>query len=262
MKRKLFCALLFLIVATNSTSQIVYVNINATGLNNGSSWQNAYTNLSTAINSTTTGQIWVAQGTYFPTTDFNGQTPSDARLNTFKLKLNLAIYGGFSGVETNLTQRDWSNYPTILSGNIGDASLYTDNLIHVFSCEYVDLNSNTILDGLTIKGGYAVLINGIGTERGGGIYVNQTNDGSFKIKNCILEENYAVGYGGGLYVVNGNPIIENSIFRNNKAFTGGGMYLWYSDAIINNCQIESNIADNFPPISYSSLTAGGIYIGS
>lgn len=262
MKRKLLCALLFLIVAFNSTSQIVYVNINASGLNNGSSWQNAYTDLSTAINSTTTGQIWVAQGTYFPTTDLNGQTPSDARLNTFKLKLNIAIYGGFSGVETNLTQRDWTNYPTILSGNIGDASLYTDNLIHVLSCEYSDLNSNTILDGLTIKGGYAVLINGIGSERGGGIYVFQTNDGSFKINNCILEENYAVGYGGGLYVVNGNPIIENSIFRNNKAFTGGGMCLGHSDAIIKNCRIESNIADNFPPISYSSLKAGGIYIDS
>lgn len=262
MERKLLCALLFLTVAANSTSQIVYVNINAAGLNNGSSWQNAYTNLSTAINSSSTGQIWVAQGTYFPTTDLNGQIPSDARLNTFKLKLNVAIYGGFSGVETNLTERNWTNYPTILSGNIGDTSLYTDNLIHVFSCEYVNLNSNTILDGLTIKGGYAVLINGIGTERGGGIYVNQTSGGSFKIENCILEENYAVGYGGGLYVFNGNPIIENSIFRNNKAFIGGGMYLWYSDAIINNCQIESNIADNFPPMSYSSLTAGGIYIGA
>ena len=262
MKKKLLSSLLFLIVVFNSYSQIVYVKKDASGLNNGTSWQNAYTDLSTAINSTAAGQIWVAQGTYFPTTDLNEQIPSNARLNTFKLKLNIAIYGGFSGVEANLNQRNWTNYPTILSGNIGDVSLYTDNLIHVFSCEYVNLNSNTILDGLTIKSGYAVLANGIGNEKGGGIYVNQTNDGSFKIKNCVLEENYAVGYGGGLYVFNSNPIIENSIFRNNKAFTGGGIYLEYSDAIINNCQIDSNIADNFPTIGYSSLAGGGIYIGS
>jgi parallel beta-helix repeat protein len=256
MKKKLLSALLFLIVVLNSNSQTVYVKKDATGLNNGTSWQNAYTDLSKAINSTASGQIWVAQGTYFPTTDLNGQIPSEAKLNTFKLKLNIAIYGGFSGIETNLNQRNWTNYPTILSGNIGDANLYTDNLIHVFSCEYVNLNSTTILDGLTIKGGYALNANG------GGIYVNQTSDGSFKIKNCILEENYAVGEGGGLYVDNSNPIIENCIFRNNKAYEGGAIYLYYSDAIISNCNIDSNLADNFPSGGYSSLTGGGIYIAS
>jgi predicted outer membrane repeat protein len=198
----------------------------------------------------------VAQGTYFPTTDLNGQIPTDAKLNTFKLKLNIAIYGGFSGVEINLNQRNWTNYPTILSGNIGNANLYTDNLMHVFSCEYVNLNSTTILDGLTIKAGYAVSANG------GGIYVNQTTNGRFKLKNCILEENYARGYGGALYVFNSNPIIEDCIFRNNKAYQGGGMYLYYSDAIISNCNIDNNIADNFPTGGFSSLVGGGIYIAS
>lgn len=256
MTKKLLSALLFLIIALNSYSQTVYVKKDATGLNNGTSWQNAYTDLSKAINSTTSGQIWVAQGTYFPTTDLNGQIPTDAKLNTFKLKLNIAIYGGFIGVETNLNQRNWTNYPTILSGNIGDSNLYTDNLIHVLSCEYVKLNSTTILDGLTIKGGYAESTNG------GGIYVNQTTDGSFKLKNCILEENYAQGYGGALYVLNSNPIIEDCIFKNNKALQGGGIYLYYSDAIISNCIIDNNIADNFPNYGSSSLVGGGIYIAS
>ena len=256
MNKNLLSAIMLFIVIINCKSQIVYVNQTATGLNNGSSWQNAYTDLSTGINSTVSGQIWVAEGTYFPTTDLNGQVPSDPKLKTFKLKLNIAIYGGFSGIETDLTQRNWLNYPTILSGNIGDPLLYTDNLVHVFSSEYIDLTSNTILDGLTIKGGYASGANG------GGIYVNQTHDGSFQIKNCTLEENYARGEGGSLYVFNSNPIIENCIFRNNKAYRGGGMYLWYSDAIINNCQIYDNIADNFPSSGSSSLTAGGIYIGS
>lgn len=262
MKKNILFLIFFSIVSLKSYSQIVYVKQDATGLNNGTSWQNAYINLSTAINSTDSGEIWVAQGTYFPTTDLNGQIPTDAKLNTFKLKLNIAIYGGFSGVETNLNQRNWTNYPTILSGNIGDTNLFTDNLIHVFSCEYVNLDTTTILDGLTIKGGYAKLANGFGNEYGGGIYVKHTSSGSFKIKNCIIEENYAIGGGGGLYVYYCNPIIENCIFRNNKAYTGGGMYLWYSDATISNCQIYSNIADNFPISGSSSLTAGGIYIGS
>lgn len=255
MKKNILSLLLFLIISLKSYSQIIYVKQDATGLNNGSSWENAYTDLCTAINSTPSGQIWVSQGVYFPTTDLNGQIPSDSRFKTFKLKLNIAIYGGFNGVETDLNQRNWVNYPTILSGNIGDTNLYTDNVMNVFSSEYVNLNLNSILDGLTIKGGYA-------NNNGGGIYVDQTNDGSFTIKNCIIEENFARGEGGGLYVFNSNPIIENCIFRNNKAFRGGGMYLWYSDATISNCEIYNNIADNFPTSGSSSLTAGGIYIGS
>lgn len=255
MKKNILSLILFLIISLNSQSQIIYVKQDATGLNDGTNWENAYTDLSTAINSSQSGQIWVTEGLYFPSTDLDGEIPTNPKLKTFKLKLNIAIYGGFVGVETDLDQRNWINHPTILSGNIGDPNLYTDNLKNVISSEYVDLNSNTILDGLTIKGGYT-------SNNGGGIYVNQTSDGSFKIKNCTIEENFARGEGGGLYVFNSNPIIENCIFKNNKAYRGGAMYLWYSDAIISNCEIDNNIADNFPTSGSSSLMAGGIYIGS
>lgn len=255
MKKNILSLILFLIISLNSQSQIIYVKQDATGLNDGTNWENAYTDLSTAINSSQSGQIWVTEGLYFPSTDLDGEIPTDPKLKTFKLKLNIAIYGGFVGVETDLDQRNWINHPTILSGNIGDPNLYTDNLKNVISSEYVDLNSNTILDGLTIKGGYT-------SNNGGGIYVNQTSDGSFKIKNCTIEENFARGEGGGLFVFNSNPIIENCIFKNNKAYRGGAMYLWYSDAIISNCEIDNNIADNFPTSGSSSLMAGGIYIGS
>ena len=260
MNKNLLSAILFLIVIFNCKSQTVYVNQTATGLNNGTSWQNAYTNLSTAINSTVSGQIWVAQGTYIPTTDLNGQIPANPRLNTFKLKLNIAIYGGFNGSETYLAQRNWTNYPTILSGNIGDPGVIQDNLLHVLSSEYVNLNSNTILDGLTIKDGYAMFLNGASsyTENGGGINVYQTTNGSFKIKNCIIEENYSEGTGGGIYIFNCDPIIENCIFRNNVAFTGGGMYFSYCDAVISNCQFNQNYAS----YAFSYGQAGGIYIGS
>ncbi|WP_207915773.1 hypothetical protein [Flavobacterium caseinilyticum] len=200
MNKYLLFTVVFLMISINSSSQIVYVKQNATGLNDGTSWQNAYTNLSTAINSTSDGQIWVTAGTYFPTTDLNGQIPINPRLNTFKLKANIAIYGGFSGVETNINQRNWINHPTILSGNIGDVNVIQDNILHVLSCEYEQLTVSTILDGLTIKNGYSMSLDGGDIGNGGGIYVFQTSGGSFQIKNCIIEENYAEGYGGGLYI--------------------------------------------------------------
>jgi len=259
MNKYLLFTVVFLMITFNSTSQIVYVKQNATGLNDGTSWQNAYTNLSTAINSTSDGQIWVTAGTYFPTTDLNGKIPINPRLNTFKLKANIAIYGGFSGVETNINQRNWINHPTILSGNIGDVNVIQDNILHVLSCEYEQLTVSTILDGLTIKNGYSMSLDGGDIGNGGGIYVFQTSGGSFQIKNCIIEENYAEGYGGGLYISNNNPIIENSIFRNNASYSAGAMYLIYGKVIVSNCQIYNNYATG-NALHWGE--GGGIYLAS
>src|SRR5690554_4412435 len=189
MNNHILYTIAFLILTFNCYSQVVYVKHNATGLNNGSSWQNAYTDLSIAINSTSSGEIWVSEGIYFPSTDLNEEIPTDPRLKTFKLKPNIAIYGGFSGFETSLNQRNWVDNQTILSGEIGNPNDLTDNLIHVVSSEYVDLNENTILDGLIITKGYATTPTGIsGSGYGGGIYVFQTSGGSFKMKNCVIKE--------------------------------------------------------------------------
>jgi hypothetical protein len=47
-----------------------YVNVNATGANNGTSWSNAFTKLQDALAAANTcaniTQIWVAKGTYYP----------------------------------------------------------------------------------------------------------------------------------------------------------------------------------------------------
>ena len=78
----------------------IYVKADAGGANNGSSWTDAYTDLQDALSVTVSGdQIWVAAGTYYPTTDTN-------RSATFALVNGVGIYGGFAGVETLLTERD------------------------------------------------------------------------------------------------------------------------------------------------------------
>lgn len=258
MNKKILFLFLTFALCFSSYSQIIYVKKLATGLNNGTSWANAYTDLSVAINNNAAGQIWVGEGTYHPTTDINGNTFPNSRFNTFRLRPDIAIYGGFSGVETELSQRDWVNNPTILSGNVGDPNLRTDNLIHVLSSEYTNLNINTILDGLTIKGGYAVNLNqAAGMGFGGGIYVFQTNHGTFQIRNCIIEDNYAEGTGGGLYTFATEPIIDNCIIRNNVAFSGGGLYFMGSTPKITNSKFQNNIVSY---INYSFQQGGGIYI--
>src|SRR5436190_301007 len=92
-----------------------YVKWNANGANDGSSWTNAYTDLQSALSVASSGdEIWVAAGTYEPTTGTD-------RIISFTLKNGVAVYGGFEGAETLLTQRNPATNVTTLSGNIGIA---------------------------------------------------------------------------------------------------------------------------------------------
>ena len=66
--------------------QLYYVDASATGANDGSSWQNAFTELHEAMavagpNDT----VWVARGTYKPTSD---------RDRTRSFLLDCSVYGG------------------------------------------------------------------------------------------------------------------------------------------------------------------------
>jgi len=76
---------------------VVYVNNTATGNNDGTSWADAYTSLSTAMSNHHYASFWVAQGVYSPTT-----TSSDAREAYFRVRNGDQLFGGFSGEEEKL----------------------------------------------------------------------------------------------------------------------------------------------------------------
>jgi len=195
--------ILALLISNTAFSQIIYVDSSATGVNNGSSWKDAYTNLQTAIDSATNGgyasyggQIWVAKGTYFPVAGLYG----------FEISQDVSIYGGFAGTETKLSER--KNYghgevnETILSGN-------TDNVVSF----YGNVSNNSVFSGFTITNG--------STGNGpGGIW----NQGSPIIEDCIIFGN---GHYGGDSGVDDDPeggdispIFVNCIISDNN---GGGI---------------------------------------
>ncbi len=64
-------------------------------------------------------------------------------------KLGVVVYGGFSGSEQRFSQRDWEQYTTVFSGNIGERSMGTDNSYHV-----VIAADDAYPDGFTISDGY------------------------------------------------------------------------------------------------------------
>jgi len=133
---------------------IIYVDEDANdpnSYNNGTSWFDAYRDLQDAFHTArncASNQIWVAEGTYKPT-DIND---TGARLISFELLDDVAVYGGFPTGGGTWFERNPATYQTILSGDIGTPNDLSDNSYHVVKCQ--DVN-NAILDGFTIKAGNA-----------------------------------------------------------------------------------------------------------
>jgi predicted outer membrane repeat protein len=189
---------------------VFYVKPGASG--NCSSWA-AACELQTALGSAGAGdEIWVAAGTYTPTT---GTDPNA----TFTLANGVGVYGGFAGTETARSQRSWTTHVTTLSGNLsGGAHPY-----HVVTANSTD--STTALDGFTVTGGQ-----GTG-QVGGGVYIN---NGSLTIANCRITNNSA-DYGGGVFQSGSGriDIINSLVERNHSGNQGGGLYINGDVALIN-----------------------------
>ncbi|MDB6058953.1 MAG: C-terminal target protein, partial [Verrucomicrobiales bacterium] len=185
---------------------IVYVRSVATGNGSGSSWANATANLQGAINGAASHQVWVAAGTYYPTSG------SD-RSVSFALVTGVSVYGGFNGTEASLSQRNWTANPTILSGDIGTHGNHSDNSYHVIN--NLNVNGRALLDGFTITKGRS-------TTMGGGMY----NTNSYPtIRNCKFIDNQATGSGGAV-ASQGTEGSEfyNCQFISNSAVGGGALY--------------------------------------
>ena len=165
--------------STCNDSGIIYVDKDATGLQNGESWSNAYPRLEQALDRAShcpgIDQIWIAEGVYSPYAEVN-------RSFGFTVPPGVSIYGGFQGTESSAGERIYGLYPTTLSGDIGLQGLATDNLYHVITI--LQGSVPVILDGLWIVEGMA---NGASPSQqtGGGIF----NQGTLHCHQVILESN-------------------------------------------------------------------------
>ncbi|GHB58263.1 choice-of-anchor Q domain-containing protein [Persicitalea jodogahamensis] len=235
LKAKLF-ALSLLLLASPSYATIRYVN-DAQPNNNGDglSWATAFKDLNLAISVAQAGdEIWVAQGTYKPTTN-PAQTAA-----SFSMKEGVAIYGGFTSGQANRNDRnpDPTTNNTTLSGDINNDGLPTGNSRNVVYNAFT-LTKAAILDGFTITHGNS------NAAYGGGMY---NENSSPKIANCRFIGNSAQT-GGGMYNISttGNacsPTLVNCTFQNNSASFGGGMYnnarTGTSSPTLTNCAFITN----------------------
>jgi len=213
--------------ASKFISMVIYVDRDAVaGNRDGSSWANAYLQVQDALAAAREeDEIWVAAGAY---------RPGVLRTDTFQLESGVGVYGGFAGTETERDQRSYMDYASILSGNLGNGALATDNCYHV-----VTGADDAILDGFIITAGYAD--GGGGYDSGAGIFNNGTSP---TIANCSLIGNYARQYGGGAASYSASaPILTNCLFAGNSAdYWGGGLHSDTSAPTIINCLFYGNTA--------------------
>lgn len=187
------------------SAQVIYVNASSPacpGTGNGASWTTAFCDLQDALDAAQNGnQIWVAQGVYLPKKAADGSITTNNRLKTFFINKNIRLYGGFSGTETALNQRNWSANPTILSGDVGSPGVHTDNSYHVVW--FNGVSTSAVLNGFIVEHGFA---NGNETNNddvGGGLYINGDDfvETSPTIVNCTFRNNHCIfSTGAAVYV--------------------------------------------------------------
>jgi len=232
---------------------IIYVDDDADADGDGTSWETAYNHLQDALNDAQPhDQIWVAEGVYRP-----AEADGSRNLSIF-LKKDVAVFGGFIGSETLLTERsdpvdrkrsvlscDLNQNDSVSGGNPINRE---DNCYHVV----VGTNGAT-LDGFAVVGGNANHDSTVSFQNGGGMYADEYD--CLKIANVIFYDNLAIQNGGGVYFEpkTHTATMSDTLFFGNRArMNGGGLAVVESDLTMINVGFVGNTS--------VERNGGGLYI--
>lgn len=259
--------------------RIRYVKEGGTG--DGTSWENASGDLQKMIDELAAvdapGEVWVAAGTYRPTTQIIEGVQYAA---SFRMRDGIDVYGGFDDEDPqdSKSKRAKGTMPwiyskeTILLGadyEDGSATWGNDQWNVISSTRHVvwfapmsgedNFKSVTILDGVTIKGGAANGGEGLAdfaTDKGGGVYMGL----NAILQNCIVTENTAKGDGGGVYAngdgadassanAKGGRVVGCLVYNNSSVEDGGGVFVKNAGLVL-----RSMITNN------SAMNGAGVYL--
>jgi len=231
---------------SDCTTCVVYVKTDGDDEESGLSWDGALADINIALELAAsrrideeldTCQVWVAEGTYKPGTELT---------STFELQEHVELYGGFVGNETALSQRDWEEHETILSGDLaGDDAVgdltdaksplhRADNVYHV-----VTGAEDAALDGFTVRSGGNAEADEEETRRGAGLL----NLGvAPKIKNCTFEDNYSRNDGAAVYTDQAAQLsaISKCLFQANVTRAGSTVFFDHADGEVEGSALRDN----------------------
>jgi hypothetical protein len=228
-------------------ASIVYVDAQAGGTNDGSSWPNAFTSLSNAL-AVGPAEFWIAEGIYAP------GNPASPQTETFNIQSGQQLYGGFAANETSRDQRNAKKHVTTLSGDIkGDDFLVggttLDNAYHILS--FVNTDATPVIDGFTITTGIALAPPAVNGQGAGAHILNS----SPTFSDCRFVDN-AAHFGAAIVVNGGSPVVERCEFLGNRVIEGrGGAIFNVSSISIHDSVFDGNTASGFSVLT----SAGALY---
>ncbi|MCI6198030.1 MAG: discoidin domain-containing protein [Prevotella sp.] len=285
-KRRLYTTIITLLaLCTTAFAQtgsfsgpVRYVTMSGNYANDGTSWAQAKNNLQDAIeslhdymtrNGITEGRVYVAAGTYRPTTSTPG---GDGVLYTsFLIYDGITVYGGFNADSPEATPEErivldadgstgkkiseakglkWRmKNTTILSGNHSSSSAdpmkwnsakneydesFTGNSYHVV---WFATNTSTHSSGLNDKNRGVALAHTAGLD---GFIIRDGNASNRTVpEESAGSHAYHNSYGGGVYMV-GNTVLRNCIIRqNSSSLRGGGVYM-DGGGLMEQCYVTQN----------------------
>jgi hypothetical protein len=155
----------------------------------------------------------------------------------------VSLYGGWDGVATGEPHRNPASYVTKLDGE------------GIRRVAYITGSIAPVLDGLVIANGNAIGLGGWNTsDVGGGIYIHSASP---LITGCTIVSNSAgpasmtgVGTGGGLFLFESDARLEHSRIISNTARWGGG-----ARVVSGGPALRHNLF-----LSNTSLFGGGAYL--
>lgn len=209
-----------------NTPIIRYVSPTGAGIQDGTSWENAYNGLPKILTECVVAgdTIYMKQGTYEHfTLNQTGECTEFIILNA----KGLSIYGGYEGLGAPGERTPGT---TIIKRN-------NDVKWRLFRIN----NSTVLFDGITFLNGNYYL-----TTSGGGAILSE-NKSNITIKNCKFEKNNAAisnkagtNYGGAIYASGGSLTISESDFIGNTCESYGDPTFTYGGAIaaLGNCNVS------------------------
>lgn len=209
-----------------------YVDAAAPAGGDGTSWQTALPTVQEGIDAAHalaqgagTCQVWVAEGVY--------HVWQDGPADTLQLRPGVAVYGGFTGSETDFDVRDWQEHPATLDGR--EAGGGPGRVLHV-----VTGSDDARIDGFVITGGHAT--GGGLDERGGGMLNDHVSP---EVAHCVFTGN-AAGGGGAMANEYASPVVTGCRFEGNQATSsslgGGAVVNFFSQPAFDGCVFTANTA--------------------
>ena len=195
---------------------VVHYWADAPGRNDGSSWVNAYRDLSSAIRalSAEKSELWVA-----------GSNVLHVSTATLASTFNSTIRGGFTAYCNTLEERE-SGAISVLDG---------DNKYAPFA--------------VSVSAGATCFVERMKICRSGSSNMTKSGAGSLQMSNCIISDCSMAEKGSGIHLAGGENTFDSCLFKNLKYVTGSSTYnnagaAMYVEGgnkvILENCEFERN----------------------